>query len=158
MWECPKCHEIVGDELEVCWNCGTTEDGVEDPHFRHAEDIRPEDLTSPGIPIPLPAFDELPPAPSPKTKPPPVLNASTAIQELDESIPRSRPPNKQSLPCPRCNREMAFAGRKSFPVGFVGGSMDLDVYICGRCGRIEFFVSDIAEQFQPAGEISSVLG
>jgi len=33
MWTCPKCREEVDDELEVCWACGTTVEGVEDPHF-----------------------------------------------------------------------------------------------------------------------------
>ena len=153
MWECPKCQEVVGDELEVCWNCGTTEDGVEDPHFQHAEDIRPEDLTSPGIPIPLPTFDELPPAPAPKSKTPQVQDASTTIQELDSlSLDRPAPPKKKQLFCPHCQARITFAGRKSFPVGFVGGSMDLDVYICGRCGRIEFFVTDIGHQYRQREE------
>lgn len=34
MWECKKCRERVEGSFEVCWNCGTTRDGVEDPSFR----------------------------------------------------------------------------------------------------------------------------
>jgi hypothetical protein len=37
MWICPKCNEHVDDEFDVCWQCGTTEDGVEDPDFLHAD-------------------------------------------------------------------------------------------------------------------------
>jgi uncharacterized protein YbjQ (UPF0145 family) len=38
MWECKKCLERVEDSFEVCWNCGTSKDGVEDPLFqREAE-------------------------------------------------------------------------------------------------------------------------
>ena len=34
MWECKKCHESVEESFEVCWNCGTSRDGIEDPDFR----------------------------------------------------------------------------------------------------------------------------
>ena len=33
MWECSKCHEAIEDEFAVCWNCGTSKDGTEDPEF-----------------------------------------------------------------------------------------------------------------------------
>ena len=33
MWTCPKCSKKVDDSFEICWACGTTVDGVEDPHF-----------------------------------------------------------------------------------------------------------------------------
>src|SRR5262245_19506271 len=106
MWECKKCQEVVGDELDVCYNCGTTEDGVEDPHFQHAEDIAPETLTSPGIPIPAPVFEDLPPAPAPRPKTPELEEVSTAIQELDDPKPERRtPPKKRSLRCPRCSAD-----------------------------------------------------
>jgi hypothetical protein len=38
MWTCRKCHERHEDSFEVCWNCGTTQGGVEDPTFSRAED------------------------------------------------------------------------------------------------------------------------
>jgi hypothetical protein len=38
MWECTKCHESIEDSFEVCWNCGTSREGVEDPSFQKAED------------------------------------------------------------------------------------------------------------------------
>src|SRR5262249_48930021 len=41
MWTCPKCHSKVDPSFEVCWNCGTTEDGVEDPSFVTADDAGP---------------------------------------------------------------------------------------------------------------------
>lgn|SRR5262245_12196878 len=37
MWECRKCHERLEDSFEVCWNCGTSKEGVEDPTFAKAE-------------------------------------------------------------------------------------------------------------------------
>lgn len=36
-WSCPKCSAEVDAELEVCWSCGTTADGLEDAEFQDAE-------------------------------------------------------------------------------------------------------------------------
>ena len=33
MWKCPRCAAPVDDEWEVCWSCGTSIDGEEDPYF-----------------------------------------------------------------------------------------------------------------------------
>ncbi len=40
MWQCTKCGEEVGHDMDVCWNCGTSQDGVEDPKFRR-DDFEP---------------------------------------------------------------------------------------------------------------------
>jgi len=36
-WSCPKCGAEVDAEMEVCWACGTTADGIEDADFQDAE-------------------------------------------------------------------------------------------------------------------------
>lgn len=41
MWTCPKCGSKVDATFEVCWQCGTTADGVEDPTFVRADDAEP---------------------------------------------------------------------------------------------------------------------
>ena len=41
MWRCPKCRSRVDDEFEVCWSCGTSPDGAEDPWFLTADETRP---------------------------------------------------------------------------------------------------------------------
>jgi hypothetical protein len=41
MWACPKCGTKVDDSFEVCWSCGTTCDGVEDPDFVTADEAEP---------------------------------------------------------------------------------------------------------------------
>ena len=51
MWICPKCSVSVEPSFEVCWSCGTTVDGVEDPTFVTADNTapikdRPGDLRS----------------------------------------------------------------------------------------------------------------
>ena len=43
MWTCPKCGNKVDPSFDVCWSCGTTPDGVEDPSFVSAEDAGPID-------------------------------------------------------------------------------------------------------------------
>ena len=49
MWLCSKCREQIEDTFEVCWNCGTSKDGVEDPSFsKRADGVedQPEQRTS----------------------------------------------------------------------------------------------------------------
>jgi hypothetical protein len=38
MWICPKCHARVDAGFEVCWRCGTNEQGDEDPDFVTADE------------------------------------------------------------------------------------------------------------------------
>ena len=37
MWSCPSCHESIDDAFDACWNCGTSNDGIEDRNFRSRE-------------------------------------------------------------------------------------------------------------------------
>jgi hypothetical protein len=41
MWTCPKCRSRVDDAFEVCWSCGTSAEGEEDPTFARADDVGP---------------------------------------------------------------------------------------------------------------------
>ena len=41
MWTCPKCGAKVDPSFEVCWQCGTTREGVEDPNFVRADETPP---------------------------------------------------------------------------------------------------------------------
>ncbi len=43
MWTCPKCGTKVDPSFDVCWSCGTTPSGVEDPSFVRAEEAGPID-------------------------------------------------------------------------------------------------------------------
>lgn len=36
MWECRKCHERHEDTFDVCWNCGTSKEGMVDSAFAPA--------------------------------------------------------------------------------------------------------------------------
>lgn len=58
MWTCRKCGSKVDASFEVCWNCGTSVDGVEDPSFVPADaepaESSPLDLDMPPGDGPLP--------------------------------------------------------------------------------------------------------
>ena len=41
MWQCPKCQSKVDNSFDVCWSCGTTPDGIEDPDFVTADEADP---------------------------------------------------------------------------------------------------------------------
>ena len=45
MWECSKCNKRIEESFEVCWNCGTSKDGQEDPKFQ--PEGMPEDRAGP---------------------------------------------------------------------------------------------------------------
>ena len=46
MWRCGKCGESVDDNFEVCWKCGTSKEGVEDPTFQPAPTQKTESVAA----------------------------------------------------------------------------------------------------------------
>lgn len=40
-WKCLQCRELVEDDHEVCWHCGTAQDGSVDASFQHADEFEP---------------------------------------------------------------------------------------------------------------------
>jgi putative signal transducing protein len=63
MWDCPKCGVKVDARFEVCWSCGTSREGEEDPTFVRAEEVPPAE--SP-LDLDMPAGEE--PVPIPEQK------------------------------------------------------------------------------------------
>lgn len=70
------------------------------------------------------------------------------------------PHERSPISCPRCDLGLDYVGTKSFhegtPWGVLGELGELfvnkqhfDVYCCPRCGRVEFFVDGIGEEFRP---------
>ena len=117
MWTCRKCNESGEDGFDVCWKCGTSREGIEDPAFR--------------------------------TDPTPTETESAPVTKLVNPIS-----------CPRCNKALEYVGRKRFHEGtnwgFFGEVGELfvkrehfDVYVCPRCGRVEFFVDGTGEEYRP---------
>jgi hypothetical protein len=62
MWTCPKCGSKVDPSFEVCWSCGTSADGVEDPSFVPA-DAEPADPGQSPLDLDMPEGDQ--PIPEP---------------------------------------------------------------------------------------------
>lgn len=126
MWQCTKCREQLQDSFDTCWSCGTSKDGVENPDFRKADDVSLEQI----------------------------------FEADEEAIERGKEPEENPIACSRCRRNLDYVGTKAFHEGTRWGVLgDLgelfvskerfDVYCCPRCGRVEFFVDGIGEQFRP---------
>jgi hypothetical protein len=67
---------------------------------------------------------------------------------------------RDPIACARCNRPLDYVGRKRFHEGTNWGVLGelgelfvkrehFDVYVCPRCGRVEFFVDGIGEEYRP---------
>ncbi|MBX6313805.1 MAG: hypothetical protein IRY99_12940 [Isosphaeraceae bacterium] len=69
MWTCPKCGAKVDPSFDVCWQCGTSREGVEDPSFVPADQAEPipdppvvpelNVATAPGEAVPGAAEDQM---------------------------------------------------------------------------------------------------
>ena len=125
MWKCPKCRERIEDAFDVCWNCGTSQSGVEDPDFQ--QDPSAKELADSGL-------------------------QSGKAQQTDENLDPIR--------CARCHRPLDYVGTKAFHEGTDWGVLGnlgelfvnrerFEVYVCPRCGRVEFFVDGIGEEYRP---------
>jgi len=74
--------------------------------------------------------------------------------------PSSDPIGKHPIHCPRCEQALTYMGTKKFHEGARWGALGdigelfvhkeaFDVYCCPVCGRVEFFVDGIGEEFRP---------
>jgi Zn finger protein HypA/HybF involved in hydrogenase expression len=72
----------------------------------------------------------------------------------------SKEKSRNPVICPRCDVALEYGGTRAFHEGTRWGVLGnlgelfvnretLDVYICPRCGRIEFFVNGIGEELRP---------
>ena len=79
-----------------------------------------------------------------------------------DEVPASatEPKTGDPIACARCNQTLQYVGRKRFHEGANWGVFGeigelfvkrehFDVYVCPRCGRVEFFVDGIGEEFRP---------
>lgn len=62
-----------------------------------------------------------------------------------------------NISCLRCNKEMRFIMREKLQLGETGwvlgdlpnllaGAMEVDIYTCSACGKIEFFMTEPPEE------------
>jgi predicted nucleic-acid-binding Zn-ribbon protein len=65
------------------------------------------------------------------------------------------------IACLRCKQQLQHAGTRRFHEGTNWGAFGeigelfvkrerFDVYVCDRCGHVEFFVDGLGEQYRPA--------
>ena len=70
------------------------------------------------------------------------------------------PEDKHPVQCVRCDIDLDYAGTRRFHEGTRWGVLgdlgelfvareSFDVFVCPRCGRVEFFVEGIGEEFRP---------
>jgi ribosomal protein S27AE len=80
---------------------------------------------------------------------------SDSETERDDDVSDRNP-----ISCPRCEQQLDFVGTKQLHEGTNWGVLGelgelfvkrerFDVYLCPRCGRVEFFVDGIGEEFRP---------
>lgn len=77
--------------------------------------------------------------------------------------PSLKPTSQQQpnpLRCPRCPTALEYMGTKKFHEGarfgllgdigeFFVNRESFDIYMCPRCGRVEFFIDGVGEEFRP---------
>jgi hypothetical protein len=72
----------------------------------------------------------------------------------------NEPIERHPIYCARCEQALTYMGTKAFHEGARWGALGdigelfvhkekFDVYCCPRCGRVEFFVDGIGEEFRP---------
>jgi hypothetical protein len=127
MWQCVKCGERHEDSFELCWNCGTSSDGIEDPSFRKADGADTE-------PDPDRAVAE-----------------DTDIGEPADKSPLGCP--RCDCKLDYVGTKLFHEGTRWGVLGDLGelfvNKERFDVYCCPRCGRVEFFVDGIGEELRP---------
>lgn len=83
-----------------------------------------------------------------------------SFQPVADAPPSSLSPEADPIACARCARPLQYVGRKRFHEGTNWGVLGelgelfvkrehFDVYVCPRCGRVEFFVDGIGEAYRP---------
>ncbi len=131
-WACPKCRTLVEGEFEVCWRCGTSNIGIEDPDFRRVADV----ASAPSKRSPLPDGEP----------------ESGAI-----SAPPGMPPDRRCTACGEALRpiqlvdtggrsvsdhqELSYAAIGALTGGFFGDPVEgvIRAQLCPRCGRVTLY-------------------
>jgi len=140
-WKCGKCGEDVPATMEICWNCGTSQDGVEDPNFVKADTIVPPEV----------AAEE---ADGDELHDDPVAVRRTAESRTELRCPRCGStkvlPNVQTLVEIAHNTPLRLLVDRK-PDAFIlkdrlFGELTADV--CGECGHVELRVSNGPELYE----------
>jgi hypothetical protein len=121
MWQCAKCREDVEDTFQVCWNCGTSSDGVEDPNFHKEEETTPAETA--------------------------VQTASGFTGKEDMTPGELAAEDKRTITCPACGSEFLEHGWMGGDTRFFRDSKWLQVgwnfkaFVCLDCGILTQYLS-----------------
>lgn len=167
-WACPRCQETVPDAFEVCWNCGTSREGIADPQFRREpSDDGPRVSAAHDSPDSV-SMDEPPEgteAPHLHREPPEVAQGDPAAHAPPDSVFIDELPGEL---CPRCgaakmipNPRLVDRGqnsRENLCVVVYGDPEAilfkdrlygrLAVNVCGQCGHVEWQVENPGELYE----------
>jgi hypothetical protein len=143
-WKCPHCGESVPGGFEVCWNCGTNQDGASDPGFAKEPDSDP--------------WKEEPDSDSGEEE------RDSAPWTPEEEPAAAKPMDRQ---CPRCGSSKIIPKTTILDIGSSTGDLRVVVYahpdalifkdhlcerltadICGDCGHAELKVENPKELYE----------
>jgi hypothetical protein len=123
MWRCVKCGDKLEVSFDICWKCGTSRDGTEDPTFQANVDVDPN--------------AEADDAPDSQPEAPP-LQCLRCDCGLDFIGTKKFHEGTRAWSFMLGDIGELFVNREHF-----------DVYACPRCGRVEFFVGGIGDDLRP---------
>jgi hypothetical protein len=128
-----KCRESIEDSFDVCWNCGTSKDGEEDPSFKK----EPDSLTATNAPAE---------GPRQSTAPSTADVVESAIQSSEERAIRSDVVDSRCPHCGGADLIRAVKLSQSAEAGSVGlqyrsllvlvGTETVYADLCRKCGSI----------------------
>ena len=125
MWTCQDCKEEVEESFDVCWNCGTSRDGVPDKEF-----VNQRELDSFSNPVPLSKMS--------RSVDPPLLECAKCGEK--KVIPSVRIIDSGKSSFQNLNVQI---NRNPAAFLFTGAEYgELRVRICGECGYSELFVEN----------------
>jgi hypothetical protein len=126
MWQCKKCREQIEAALEVCWNCGTSRDGVEDPSFQKADDM--EGPPAGGL---VERAEALALDSAPKQH---------QVVRATDVAPRPPREGDRNVRCPRCGSSALDHGSMDLDVKFhrskqwISTGWQVQAFVCLDCG------------------------
>jgi predicted nucleic-acid-binding Zn-ribbon protein len=138
MWKCKKCGERIEDSFVICWNCGTSRDGLEGHSFQKPDGAETEQAE--GI------MAAHPPAPSSASP------YRTRQRQAQSACPKCG--SRQVIPTVRVLDRDGEYTDKSLSVRldrnpeawiFKGSEVvELTARVCGRCGYAELYATSCA--------------
>jgi len=135
-WTCTKCGETVDAGFLVCWSCGTSIEGVEDPAFGSAEETDLGDDESPAVTFLDNDLDEPSPGPAPRT----CLRCQSPLEPgfvADFQQGSSMTPSSWVAGTPQPSFWTGtWTGDRRYPI---------QAFRCTRCGHLEFWAGEQAD-------------